>query len=161
MKHYYSLRAVRNLSSSTVPWLEPSRRWEHPCCRGDRGLSGHLYLHALQCPGLHGMVPSCSPGAKGKHIVTAALLISSPVQLRFYFIVGHVSYRAGPSQILSGSWWGVQAGGWPRTGHPLWGRGRPLSQHHMEKGETQTGCSSDGSGLEKCTFLYSFWMLAL
>lgn len=50
---------------STVPWLEPNGRWEHPCGRGDRGLSGHLYLHALQHPGFYGMVPSCSPGAKG------------------------------------------------------------------------------------------------
>lgn len=49
----------------TVPWLEPNGGWEHPCGRGDRGLPRHLYLHALQCPGFHGMVHSCSPGAKG------------------------------------------------------------------------------------------------
>lgn len=58
---------------SIVPWLEPNGRWEHPCGRGDRGLSWHLYLHALQCPGLHGMVPSCSPGAKGTSAVTMHL----------------------------------------------------------------------------------------
>lgn len=61
--------------ASTVPWLEPKGRWEHPCGRGDGGLSGHLHLHALQCPGFHGMVPSCSPGAKG----TSTVL--SPVHL--------------------------------------------------------------------------------
>lgn len=60
-------------SPSTVSWLEPNGRWEHPCGRGDRGLSRHLYLHALQCPGFHGMVPSRSPGAKGKSIVTVHL----------------------------------------------------------------------------------------
>lgn len=47
-----------------------------------------------------------------------------------------ISFWAGPSQILSGSWRGVQAGGWKRTGHPLWSRGRPFSQHHMEEGKT-------------------------
>lgn len=60
-------------SPSTVSWLEPNGRWEHPCGRGDGGLSRHLYLHALQRPGFHGMVPSRSPGAKGKCIGTVHL----------------------------------------------------------------------------------------
>lgn len=104
------------LYSTTVPWLEPNGRWEHPRGRGDRGLSWHLYLHALQCPGIHGMVPSRSPGAKGKHIVSVDVKHSggnaaSPIL--------ELSLRVGPSQILSGSWRGVQAGGWERTSHPL------------------------------------------
>ncbi|KAK7904282.1 hypothetical protein WMY93_016889 [Mugilogobius chulae] len=44
----------------SVPRLEPNGRWEHPCGRGDRGLTWHLHLYALQCPGYYGMVPSCS-----------------------------------------------------------------------------------------------------
>lgn len=41
---------------------------------------------------------------------------------------------AGPSQILSGPWRGVQTGGWERTGYPMRGRRRPLSQYNMEEG---------------------------
>lgn len=53
-----------------VPWLEPNGRWEHSSGRGDRGLSWHLRLRALQRPGYHGTVPSRPSGAKGTHIHT-------------------------------------------------------------------------------------------
>lgn len=77
--------AIHDSHPSTVPWLEPNGRWEHPCGRGDGGLSRHLYLHALQCPGFHGMVPSRSPGAKGTFTVTVHLKVH-PGGSKFFFL---------------------------------------------------------------------------
>lgn len=134
-------------SPSTVPWLEPNGRRKNPRGRGDGGLSRHLYLHALQRPGFHGMVPSRSPGAKGTPAIVTVHLNDPKIEKQLWCIqeathqflltcFGGFTPGVGPSQILSGSWRGVQAGGRERAGHPMWGGGRPLSQHHMEEGKT-------------------------
>lgn len=89
--------AIHDSHPSTVPWLEPNGRWEHPCGRGDGGLSRHLYLHALQCPGFHGMVPSRSPGAKGTFTVTVHLKVHPGGCRRFFFFT-HLFWLSHPGQ---------------------------------------------------------------
>lgn len=86
--------------ASSVPWMEPNGRWEHPCGRGDRGLYGHLHLHALQHPGFYGMVPSCSPGAKG----ATASRVDSPLIVSAKF-VSLVWFVATLNRTLPNSQW--------------------------------------------------------
>lgn len=120
---FFSVSALAELfvpfraAVSSVPWLEPNGRWEHPCGGGDGGLSGHLHLHALQHPGFYGMVPSCSPGAKGAPACHADWPTLAPEFVSLIWFDD--TLNTGPSQILSGSWWGVSAGGWERAGNPL------------------------------------------